>query len=71
MSAAPHEESLDALRTLLRSFGQIVLQRDAATGACVLAAWLVSDARLACAALTGAIAANVGAVLRGYDCAGT
>ncbi|MBN3758486.1 urea transporter [Paraburkholderia sp. Tr-20389] len=71
MSAAPHEEPLDALRTLLRSFGQIVLQRDAATGACVLAAWLVSDARLACAALTGAIAANVGAVLRGYDCTDT
>ncbi len=71
MSAAPHEEPLDALRTLLRSFGQIVLQRDAATGACVLAAWLVSDARLACAALTGAIAANVGAVLRGYACADT
>ncbi|CAD6560538.1 urea transporter [Paraburkholderia sabiae] len=68
MSAAPQEESPDALRTLLRSFGQIVLQRNAATGACILAAWLVSDARLACAALTGAIAANVGAVLRGYDC---
>ncbi|AXF00396.1 urea transporter [Paraburkholderia hospita] len=71
MSAALHEEPFDALRTLLRSFGQIVLQRNAATGACVLAAWLVSDARLACAALTGAIAANVGAVLRGYDPADT
>ncbi|MPW20331.1 urea transporter [Paraburkholderia sp. CNPSo 3157] len=67
MHAAPHEEPLTALRTLLRSFGQIVLQRDASTGACVLAAWLVCDPRLACAALTGAIAANVGAVLRGYD----
>ena len=77
MSAALHEESsdassaFDASRTLLRSFGQIVLQGNAATGACVLAAWLVSDPRLACAALTGAIAANVGAVLRGYDCAAT
>ncbi|BCF90299.1 urea transporter [Paraburkholderia largidicola] len=71
MSAAPHEEPFDALRTLLRSFGQIVLQRNAATGACVLAAWLVSDPRLACAALAGAIAANIGAVLRGYDSADT
>ncbi|TCG03415.1 urea transporter [Paraburkholderia steynii] len=53
MSAALHEEPFDALRTLLRSFGQIVLQRNAATGACVLAAWLVSDARLACAASDG------------------
>ena len=68
MSATPSEAPSDALRTLLRSFAQIVLQRDAATGACVLAAWLVSDVRLACAALAGAIAANVGAVLRGYDC---
>ncbi|WP_109481764.1 urea transporter [Paraburkholderia sp. C35] len=67
MPAATHEETLDALRTLLRSLGQIVLQRHAATGVCVLAALLVSDTRLACAALTGAIAANVGAVLRGYD----
>ncbi|WP_176054424.1 urea transporter [Paraburkholderia caribensis] len=71
MSAAHHEAPFDPLRTLLRSFGQIVLQRNAATGACVLAGWLVSDVRLACAALTGAIAANVGAVLRGYDPADT
>jgi urea transporter len=67
MHAAPHQEPFTALRTLLRSFGQIVLQRDASTGACVFAAWLVCDPRLACAALTGAIAAHVGAVLRGYD----
>ncbi|MEM5435626.1 urea transporter [Paraburkholderia diazotrophica] len=67
MHAASHQEPFTALLTLLRSFGQIVLQRDARTGACVLAAWLVCDPRLACAALTGAIAANVGAVLRGYD----
>ena len=71
MHAARNQAPFEALRTLLRSFGQIVLQRDAATGACVLAAWLVSDARLACAALAGAIAANVGAVLRGYDSADT
>lgn len=67
MHAAPRQKPLDPLRTLLRSFGQIVLQRDASTGACVLAAWLACDPRLACAALTGAIAANIGAVLRGYD----
>jgi urea transporter len=67
MSALPHEEPLDALRTLLRSFGQIVLQANALTGACVLAAWLVCDPRLACGALAGAIAANIGALLRGYD----
>jgi urea transporter len=67
MSAASHEQPLDILRTLLRSLGQIVLQRNASTGLCVLAAWLVCDPRLACAALTGAITANVGAVLRGYD----
>lgn len=56
-----------ALRTLLRSVGQIVLQPNAFTGACLLAAWLVCDARLACAALIGATAANVAAVLAGYD----
>jgi urea transporter len=67
MQAAPHEAPLDPLRTLLRSFGQIVLQANALTGACVLAAWLVCDVRLACAALTGAIAANIAALLRGYD----
>ncbi|MEX3931984.1 urea transporter [Paraburkholderia phymatum] len=67
MHAVPHQVLFTALRTLLRSFGQIVLQRDASTGACVLAAWLVCSPRLACAALMGAIAANVGAILRGYD----
>ncbi|MBP0591577.1 urea transporter [Paraburkholderia sp. LEh10] len=67
MSTVLHQEPFAALRTLLRGLGQIVLQRDASTGACVLAAWLVCEPRLACAALTGAIAANVGAVLRGYD----
>jgi len=67
MSAAFSKESFYPLRTLLRSFGQIVLQANATTGACVLAAWLVCDVRLACAALTGAIAANIGALLRGYD----
>ncbi|WP_321789697.1 urea transporter [Paraburkholderia sp. J94] len=53
------------LRTLLRSLGQIVLQRHAGTGAGVLAALALCDARLACAALIGATAANVCALLGG------
>jgi urea transporter len=55
-----------ALRTLLRSIGQIVLQPHAGTGACLLAALALSDLRLACAALIGATAANVCATLAGY-----
>jgi urea transporter len=66
MNAASHDAESAALRTLLRSFGQIVLQPNAFTGACLLAAWLVCDPRLACAASIGAIAANIGAVLAGY-----
>jgi urea transporter len=56
-----------ALRTLLRSLGQIVLQPNAFTGACLVAAWLICDPRLACAALTGAVAANISALLAGYS----
>ncbi|MFM0370373.1 urea transporter [Paraburkholderia aspalathi] len=66
MHAAATEAHSAALRTLLRSFGQIVLQPNAFTGACLLGAWLLYDPRLACAALIGAIAANVSAVLAGY-----
>jgi urea transporter len=66
MQAARDEAESAALRTLLRSLGQIVLQPNACTGACLLAAWLVCDLRLACAALIGAIAANIGAMLAGY-----
>ncbi|MFM0304095.1 urea transporter [Paraburkholderia sediminicola] len=66
MPAAATEAQSAALRTLLRSLGQIVLQPNAFTGACLLAAWLLCDPRLACAALMGAIAANVSAVLAGY-----
>jgi urea transporter len=66
MHTATHTESA-ALRTLLRSLGQIVLQPNAVTGACVLAALFFCDVRLACAALTGAVAANVSAILAGYD----
>ncbi|WP_027800023.1 urea transporter [Paraburkholderia dilworthii] len=58
-------EAHPALRTLLRSLGQIVLQANAFTGACLIAAWLLCDPRLACAALIGAVAANVSAVLAG------
>jgi len=71
MHAASNEAESTALRTLLRSLGQIVLQPNAITGACLLAAWLAFDPRLACAALTGAVSANIGAVLAGYDEAGT
>lgn len=64
--AHAHTDST-ALRTLLRSLGQIVLQRHAGTGACVLAALAITDLRLACAAVMGAIAANVCSLLVGHD----
>lgn len=67
MHAASNQTESAALRTLLRSLGQIVLQPNAFTGACLVAAWLVCDPRLACAALIGAVAANIGAVLAGYS----
>jgi urea transporter len=67
MPAPATEAQSAALRTLLRSLGQIVLQPNAFTGACLLAAWLLYEPRLACAALMGAVAANVSAVLAGYD----
>jgi urea transporter len=66
MHAASNQTESAALRTLLCSLGQIVLQPDARTGAFLLAAWLLCDPRLACAALTGAIAANIGALLAGH-----
>jgi len=73
-TVAPSPSLGAPLRTLLRSFGQIVLQANAFTGACLIAAWLLADPRLACAALLGAIAANVSAVLTGHPahdtCAG-
>lgn len=53
----------EPLRTLLRSLGQIVLQKHAGTGACVLATLALCDLRLACAALIGATTANVCALL--------
>jgi urea transporter len=63
---APSTALHTSLCTLLRSFGQIVLQPNAFTGACLVAAWLLAEPRLACAALIGAISANVIAVLAGY-----
>lgn len=71
MYAGSNQAESAALRTLLRSLGQIVLQSNAFTGACLIAAWLVCAPRLACAALTGAVAANVGAVLAGHSEADT
>ncbi|WP_408131222.1 MULTISPECIES: urea transporter [Paraburkholderia] len=62
MHAAATEAHSAALRTLLRSFGQIVLQANAFTGACLVASWMLCDPRLACAALIGAVAANVSAI---------
>ncbi|WP_309477065.1 urea transporter [Trinickia acidisoli] len=55
------------LRTLLRCMGQTVLQCNALTGACVLAALALCDLRLACAAIIGALAAHVCAVIGHYD----
>ncbi|WP_321961272.1 urea transporter [Paraburkholderia sp. J7] len=55
-----------ALRALLRSLGQIVLQANSGTGACLLAALALTDWRLALAALLGAAAANVCAVVAGH-----
>ncbi|UEP37607.1 urea transporter [Burkholderia ambifaria] len=55
------------LRILLRSIGQVVLQANAFTGAMVVAALALTDLRLACAALVGAAAANLTAVLTGAE----
>lgn len=55
-----------AFAALLRSLGQIVLQAHAGTGACVLAALALTDPRLALAALIGATAANVCAIVAGH-----
>jgi urea transporter len=55
------------LRILLRSLGQIVLQANAITGACVLAALACTGLPATCAALLGASAANIVAHLAGHD----
>ncbi|RQZ20940.1 urea transporter [Burkholderia sp. Bp9031] len=63
-TARPASPSID-LRILLRGIGQIVLQANAFTGAMLVAALALTDLRLACAALVGAAAANLTAVLTG------
>ena len=68
---AAHDPQAAALRTLLRSIGQIVLQPNACTGAGLLAALLICEPRLACAAAMGAVTANVVAILIGRDDAAT
>ncbi|GAU03949.1 urea transporter [Burkholderia stabilis] len=55
------------LRILLRGIGQIVLQANALTGAMLLAALVLTDIRLACAALIGSAAASMTAVLTGAE----
>ncbi|WP_175724941.1 urea transporter [Burkholderia ambifaria] len=65
-TARPPSPSID-LRILLRGIGQIVLQANAFTGAMLVAALALTDLRLACAALVGATAANVTAVLTGAE----
>lgn len=54
-----------ALRILLRSIGQIVLQANAFTGAMLIGALALTDLRLAGAALAGAAVANLTAALSG------
>ncbi|WP_224056430.1 urea transporter, partial [Burkholderia vietnamiensis] len=54
-----------ALRILLRSIGQIVLQANAFTGVMLIAALALTDLRLAGAALVGAAVANLTAALSG------
>jgi len=65
-TARPASPSID-LRILLRGIGQIVLQANAFTGAMLVAALALTDLRLACAALVGAAAANLTAVLTGAE----
>ncbi|WP_269504512.1 urea transporter [Burkholderia sp. IMCC1007] len=63
-TARPASPTID-LRILLRGIGQIVLQANALTGAMLVAALALTDLRLACAALVGAAAATLTAVLTG------
>lgn len=65
-TARPASPSID-LRILLRGIGQIVLQANAFTGAMLVAALALTDLRLACAALVGAAAATLTAVLTGAE----
>lgn len=62
-----HDTGFAIPRTLLRCFGQTVLQGSARTGICVLFALALCDLRLACAAIMGAMAAHVCALILHYD----
>lgn len=61
MSAAYQSNATfgDQILSFARSIGQIVLQRNAATGALVFAALLCASPRLACAVLVGTLTGNV------------
>ncbi|MDR5740350.1 MULTISPECIES: urea transporter [unclassified Caballeronia] len=65
MSLASHTDAApgDSLLRFARSIGQIVLQRNAATGALLLAGVACASPRLACALVIGAIVGNVIAVI--------
>ncbi|WP_244830958.1 urea transporter [Caballeronia sp. TF1N1] len=49
----------DQITSFARSTGQIVLQRNAATGVCIFVALLCANPRLACGLLIGALTGNV------------
>ncbi|WP_250516579.1 urea transporter [Caballeronia sp. INDeC2] len=65
MSSALHSNAVfgDQLRSFARAIGQIVLQRNAATGALVFLAVLCASPRLACALLIGTLTGNVISVI--------
>ncbi|SAK43797.1 urea transporter [Caballeronia hypogeia] len=65
MSSALHSHAVrgDPLRSFARAIGQIVLQRNAATGVLVLLAVLCASPRLACGLLIGTLTGNVISVI--------
>ncbi|SAK45504.1 urea transporter [Caballeronia ptereochthonis] len=65
MSSALHSDAAfgDQLRSFARAIGQIVLQRNAATGALLFLAVLCASPRLACGLLTGTLTGNVISVI--------
>ncbi|MFM0517540.1 MULTISPECIES: urea transporter [Caballeronia] len=65
MSSALHSNAAfgDQLRSFARAIGQIVLQRNAATGALLFLAVLCASPRLACGLLIGTLTGNVISVI--------
>src|ERR1700760_4738180 len=65
MSSALHSDAAfgDQLRSFARAIGQIVLQRNAATGALLFLAVFCSSPRLACGLLIGTLTGNVISVI--------